>query len=101
MSPRDPDPTVPPDARGSFARARQLALIGTGCVIMAFGLLLAPLPGPGGLPVMILGGILILRNSAEARRFFVRSKRRYPRILSPVERIRVKLRQRRQRRMNG
>ncbi|CAO3430884.1 hypothetical protein [Azospirillum doebereinerae] len=101
MSPSDPDPSPPPFARGSLARARQLALIGTGCVIITLGLLIAPLPGPGGLPVMILGGILVLRNSADARRLFVRSKRRYPRILGPIERFRVKLRQRRQRRMGG
>lgn len=85
----------------SFTRVRQLALIGMGVTIIVLGVAIAPLPGPGGLPVMILGGVLVLRNSADARRLFVRMKRRYPRVLGPVERFRVKLRARRQRRMGG
>ena len=102
MEPGDP-PMSPPDTAQtlSFARVRQLALIGAGCTIILLGLLIAPLPGPGGLPVMVLGGVLVLRNSADARRLFVRTKRRYPRMFSPVERIRQKLRARRLRKMNG
>ncbi|WP_455179863.1 hypothetical protein [Azospirillum melinis] len=95
MSPPDTAQTL------SFARVRQLALIGAGCTIILLGLLIAPLPGPGGLPVMLLGGVLVLRNSADARRLFVRGKRRYPRIFSPVERIRLKLRNRRLRKIYG
>jgi len=95
----DPDTSSTPFfARLPLARMRQLALIGTGCTIMALGLLIAPLPGPGGLPVMVLGGVLVLRNSADARRLFVRMKRRYPRMIGPVDRFRVKMRTRRQRR---
>lgn len=101
MEPSEPKMSSPDTAQTlSLARVRQLALIGAGCTIMLFGLLLAPLPGPGGLPVMLLGGILVLRNSADARRMFVRNKRRYPRVFSPVERIRLKLRERRLRKMN-
>ncbi|MBP2299127.1 hypothetical protein [Azospirillum picis] len=83
----------------SLARIRQLALIGAGCVIILLGVAIAPLPGPGGLPVILLGGVLVLRNSADARRLFVRSKRRYPRLFAPVEHIRQKLRARRKRKM--
>jgi len=79
----------------SFARVRQLALIGMGWSIIGLGALISPLPGPFGLPVAIVGGIILLRNSADARRLFVRSKRRYPRLFQPVERIRLKLRRRR------
>ena len=91
-----PEPTA---SVSSLVRLRRFALIGTGCTIIALGLLIAPLPGPGGLPVMIVGGVLVLRNSANARRLFVRMKRRSPRMLGPVDRFRIKLRQRRQRRM--
>lgn len=102
MEPGEPQMSPPDTAQTlSFARVRQLALIGAGCTIILLGVLLAPLPGPGGLPVMLLGGVLVLRNSADARRLFVRSKRRYPRIFSPVERIRQKLRARRLRKMHG
>lgn len=68
----------------SFARLRQLTLIGMGWTIIGLGVLIAPLPGPGGLPVMLLGGAILLRNSADARRLFVRMKRRYPRLFHPV-----------------
>ena len=81
--------------RPSLARAKQLALIGTGWSLIGLGALMSPLPGPFGFPVALAGGAILLRNSASARRLFVRLKRRHPRLLSPVERIRVKLRHRR------
>ncbi|HYH20475.1 MAG TPA: hypothetical protein VD995_17855 [Azospirillum sp.] len=83
----------------SFGRARQFVLIVMGWTIIGLGLLLAPLPGPGGLPVALVGGIILMRNSPGARRLFVRMKRRHPRAFRPVERIRGYLRERRQRRM--
>ncbi|AWJ87215.1 hypothetical protein TSH58p_27870 (plasmid) [Azospirillum sp. TSH58] len=79
----------------TLARVRQLALIGTGWSLIGLGALMSPLPGPFGFPVALAGGVILLRNSADARRLFVRLKRRHPRLLSPVERIRVKLRHRR------
>jgi len=88
----------PPGAKAatlSFERVRQLVLIGMGWSIIGIGVLLSPLPGPAGLPVILLGGVLLLRNSAHARRLFVRMKRRYPRLFSPIERIRLRLRLRR------
>ncbi|CAO3453075.1 hypothetical protein [Azospirillum argentinense] len=81
--------------RPTLARVRQLALIGTGWSLIGLGALMSPLPGPFGFPVALAGGVILLRNSAGARRLFVRLKRRHPRLLSPVERIRVKLRHRR------
>ncbi|MDQ2103216.1 hypothetical protein [Azospirillum isscasi] len=82
-------------ARPTLARVRQLALIGTGWSLIGLGALMSPLPGPFGFPVALAGGVILLRNSAGARRLFVRLKRRHPRLLGPVERIRVKLRHRR------
>ncbi len=81
--------------RPGLARVRQLALIGTGWSLIGLGALMSPLPGPFGFPVALAGGVILLRNSANARRLFVRLKRRHPRLLSPVERIRIKLRRRR------
>ncbi|GAA4258702.1 hypothetical protein GBZ26_11180 [Azospirillum formosense] len=81
--------------RFTLARVRQMALIGTGWSLIGLGALMSPLPGPFGFPVALAGGVILLRNSADARRLFVRLKRRHPRLLSPVERIRVKLRRRR------
>lgn len=83
----------------SFGRVRQLVLIAMGWTIIGLGLLLAPLPGPGGLPVALVGGIILMRNSRNARRLFVRMKRRHPRAFCHVERVRGYLRERRQRRL--
>ena len=78
----------------SYDRARQILLIGMGWTIIALGVLISPLPGPGGLPVIALGGVLLLRNSADARRMFVRAKRRWPRLFSPLEKLRKRFRKR-------
>jgi len=51
------------------------------------GVLIAPLPGPMGLPVATVGLILILRNSYKARRAFVRFQRAHPKTLRPVRRL--------------
>jgi hypothetical protein len=45
------------------------------------------LPGPGGLPVVALGLILVLRTSTGAKRLFIKAHRRWPRVLSPVRRL--------------
>lgn len=78
----------------SYDRVRQLVLIGMGWTIIALGVLIAPLPGPGGIPVIALGGMLLLRNSADARRLFVRAKRRWPRVFYPFEKLRQRFRKR-------
>lgn len=83
-----------PGRSPSLARVRQLALIGSGWFIVGLGVLIAPLPGPGGLPVILVGSVLVLRNSSDARKLFVRMKRRHPRLFSPVERLRRRLRRR-------
>jgi hypothetical protein len=84
----EPDVAMPRPfvASLSLARLRQFALIGAGWTIILLGILLSPLPGPGGLPLALLGGIILMRNSPAARRLFVRTRKRFPRALSPVER---------------
>ncbi len=62
----------------SIGRIGQLALIGMGWTIVAAGILIAPLPGPFGLQVALVGVVILLRNSADARRLFVRMRRRKP-----------------------
>ena len=44
------------------------------------------LPGPGGVFVFAAGMVLLLRNSAWARRRFARVKRRWPRVGDLVDR---------------
>ena len=86
-----------PSVRGNRANdayARDLAgkLVRFGLVVVGFlvilaGIAIAPLPGPGGLPVIVVGLMIILRNSFKARRQFVRLHHAHPRVISPIRRL--------------
>ena len=65
---------------------RRFTLI-AGWFVVALGILIWPLPGPGGLPVVVAGLTLVLGSSQGARRRFVRLKRRYPVMMTPVRRL--------------
>jgi hypothetical protein len=62
-------------------------LIGLGVVLVVLGFLMAPLPGPMGVPVTVGGLILILRNSIWAKRRFVEMQRRHPKVVFPLRRL--------------
>ena len=51
------------------------------------GIAVAPLPGPGGLPVIVVGLMLVLRNSFKARRTFVRFQHAHPKMIFPIRRL--------------
>lgn len=74
-------------ARALLARAARWAFIALGLAILALGILIAPLPGPGGLPVIVIGLMVILRNSFWAKRQFVRFQRAHPKTLFPIRRL--------------
>jgi len=74
-------------AREVVGRAVRLALVLLGVVVMLAGVLVAPLPGPGGLPVIVVGLMIVLRNSFKARRHFVRFQRAHPKMVSPIRRL--------------
>jgi hypothetical protein len=77
-------PAIAFPAEPAMMRFRQTLLIGTGWAVFGLGVLVAPLPGPLGLPIMLIGGIILLRNSADVRRRFARMKRRPPGFLKPL-----------------
>ena len=74
-------------AREIVQRVVRWALVGLGLVIVLAGIAIAPLPGPGGVPVIVVGLMIILRNSFRARRVFVRVQRRHPKMLFPIRRL--------------
>lgn len=79
-------------ATDDFAREVALRIKRTGMVLLGFaiilaGILIAPLPGPGGIPVIVVGLMIVLRNSFKARRQFVKLHRAHPRVLSPIRRL--------------
>jgi hypothetical protein len=47
-------------------------LLAVGGILILLGVLMAPLPGPLGVPVTLAGLILVLRNSFRLRRVFIR-----------------------------
>lgn len=85
---RSPTGTASTDGIGRLSRRLvRFGMMVLGGLIVIAGILIAPLPGPMGLPVATVGLILILRNSYMARRAFVRFQRAHPRTLYPVRRL--------------
>jgi hypothetical protein len=74
-------------AREVVARVLRPFLAVLGLLIALAGVLIAPLPGPGGLPVIVLGLMLLLRNSFKARRHFVKFQRAHPKMVFPIRRL--------------
>lgn len=74
-------------AREVVGRLRRAAGVLLGLVIVAAGVLIAPLPGPGGLPVIVVGVMIVLRNSYKARRQFVKLQRAHPKMVFPIRRL--------------
>lgn len=74
-------------ARELVARVSRWLLLGLGGVIMLAGLILAPLPGHVGLPLLVIGLMIVLRNSFAAKRQFVRIQRAHPKMVFPIRRL--------------
>ena len=74
-------------AREVAGRVMRPALVLLGVLVVLAGILISPLPGPGGLPVIVLGLMLVLRNSFRARRAFIRFQRKHPRVIFPLRRL--------------
>ena len=68
-------------------RLGRLVLIAAGWTLLAIGAVGTVLPGHLGLPLLILGLIIVLRSSAQARRQFVGLQRRHPKFLFPIRRL--------------
>ena len=85
-------PILPRSEADEFAREllskllRWLLLV-VGGVVVVIGIAIAPLPGPGGIPVIVVGLMIMLRNSFAARRQFVRFQRAHPKLIFPIRRL--------------
>ena len=66
---------------------RSKLILGLGWLIILIGLALGPLPGPGGIPIVAGGAMLVLSQSHSARKQFIRLQKRYPKYLGPVRRF--------------
>ncbi|MET3663770.1 hypothetical protein [Caulobacter sp. 1776] len=74
-------------AREFVARFLRVFLVALGVVLIAAGALIAPLPGPLGLPLTVVGLMLVLRNSFKARKQFVRFQHAHPKLIFPLRRL--------------
>ena len=74
-------------AREVVIRLARWGLVLLGLLIVLAGILISPLPGPGGLPVVVVGLMIVLRNSFYARRKFVEIQRAHPKMIFPIRRL--------------
>jgi hypothetical protein len=74
-------------ARELLGRISRILLVTLGLVLVVAGVLIAPLPGPLGVPVTVVGLMLVLRNSFKARKQFVRFQHAHPKLLFPLRRL--------------
>lgn len=74
-------------SRDLLRRMTRVGLAVLGVVVILLGVAVAPLPGPGGIPVIVVGLMLILRNSYKARRQFVKFQHAHPKLVFPIRRL--------------
>jgi hypothetical protein len=74
-------------ARELASRVARWLLIGLGLVIMLVAVPLVALPGHLGLPLMVIGLMIVLRNSFSAKRRFLRMQRAHPNMVFPLRRL--------------
>lgn len=74
-------------ARDLASRVGRFLLVGLGLMVMAVGVVTAVLPGHLGLPILVVGLMIVLGNSFKARRRFVRMQRAHPKMIFPLRRL--------------
>ena len=74
-------------ARELLGRISRIVLVTLGLILILAGFLIAPLPGPLGVPLTVVGLMLVLRNSFKARRQFVRFQHAHPKLIFPIRRL--------------
>jgi hypothetical protein len=73
--------------RETAGRVARWAALGLGILILLAGVILTPLPGHLGLPLLVIGLMIVLRNSFQAKRRFLRWQRRHPKLIFPIRRL--------------
>ena len=73
--------------RESAARAFRWTAIGFGSLVIVAGAVLTPLPGHLGLPLLVIGLMIVLRYSFQARKQFIRWQKRHPKLVFPIRRL--------------
>lgn len=74
-------------ARELASRVARWLLIGLGLIFMLVAIPLVALPGHLGLPLMVVGLMIVLRNSFAAKRRFLRMQYAHPKMVFPIRRL--------------
>jgi hypothetical protein len=74
-------------ARELASRVARWLLIGLGLALMLVAIPLVALPGHLGLPLMVIGLMIVLRNSFKAKRQFLRMQYAHPKMVFPIRRL--------------
>lgn len=86
-----PDIVAPRKKKGFLSnglrKVWRMALMVAGTGIILLGIVIAPLPGPFGLPVSLMGLVIVMRNSYWAKRQFIRLKKKHPNWLMPIRKL--------------
>jgi hypothetical protein len=81
-----PEPAAPAQ-RGFVQILSRWGLAMLGGALTILGIVIAPLPGPFGVPVMVVGLMLLLRSSYWAKRTFLKLQHKHPRFVFPLRRL--------------
>jgi hypothetical protein len=73
--------------RRLWRRVGHGAVLALGWALVVLGLVGSVLPGHLGIPVLVVGLIVVLRSSFQARRRFIGLQRRHPKIVFPIRRL--------------
>lgn len=65
----------------------RVLMLSLGIMLMLAGAALSPVPGPWSVPLVVLGLLLVLRNSLWARRRYILLSRRWPRPFALTNRF--------------
>ena len=74
-------------APGLWRKVMRGVTVVAGSILIAVGFVGALLPGHLGVPVLVVGLVMVLRSSQQARRQFIGLQRRHPKIVFPIRRM--------------
>ena len=73
--------------RETTGRVARWAALAFGVLVLLAGIVLTPLPGHLGLPLLVVGLMIVLRYSIQARKTFIRWQKRHPKLVFPIRRL--------------
>ena len=84
---RTPEPLRAALSLPLWRRLSRWLMLGFGGLLMLIGMIGSVLPGHLGVPVLVVGLIIVLRSSMQARRQFIGLQQRHPKIVFPIRRL--------------